>query len=281
MYWEQVSGHRDKKKGCYLLHLKKEEIQQHILSLLCCLRTGSQHLVVSLTWEISGGLGQHDNAVPGKYWRFSFPRGGQRRASVPWGSAVGLAEGRASVEPFWTLPKKATGTSKEFSPRETVTQTIKNLGPRGKGQPEPNTNTPGEPWSAVPSREGTDRFRDTPVRKWFSSQYLYYVLSMQNLHESTIHKKRTFLRTFYTVLIFQKNLWQKIGEETERRNKYAARSSGSSLLQHLLRLGLPDAMNECQLQPTVQNADSPSTAKSTRSRRLISQMRLSLQVKGL
>lgn len=156
---------------CYLLQLKKEETQGHILSLLCCLRAGSQHLVVSLTWEISGGLGQHDNTVPGKYWRFSFPRGGQRWASVPCGSAVGLAK----EEPAWSHSEFFLRRPREL-PKKSHQEKLWHRPSKNKGRGErvsqrQTQNTAGEPWSEVPSREGTDRFRDTPVRKWFSSQY--------------------------------------------------------------------------------------------------------------
>lgn len=132
LMWEQVSGHRDKKKGmCPSLQLKKEETQGHILSLLCCLRAGSQHLVVSLTWGNIRWSGAAWQRYLGSTEGFPFKSRSTMGRSVPCGSTVGLAKGTASVEPFWILPKKATRLPK-VSPRETVTQTIKKQGPRGK-----------------------------------------------------------------------------------------------------------------------------------------------------
>lgn len=106
----------------YFLPLEKEKHQGHVPSLLCCPRAGSHHLLVSLTREASGGLGQHDNSVSGKHLMASLSKGRSKMGEgSPWMSS---GSGRRKSQLGAVLNSSQEGHMVE-SPIDTVTQTIK------------------------------------------------------------------------------------------------------------------------------------------------------------
>lgn len=235
---------------------------------------------MSLTWDISGGLGRHDNAVPGKHRWFPSPKGGQRWASVPCGSAAGLAEGRASLERFWIFLRSPHG---RVTGRDCDTDHQKNKGWGESVSQREAQNTPGELWSADPSREGSAGFRDTPRRKWFSSEYLLGLKYAKPVWIHNTHRKNFPVDALHDSYISEQSL-----TEDRRRNRKEERSmlqeAGVPLCfvtYYILSLELIGAMNECSSHSPCPECRFLSIAKSTKGRGFISQMRLSLQLKGV
>lgn len=267
---------------CYLLHFKKEETQRHILSLLCCLRAGSQHLVVSLIWEISGG--RHGAARQCCTWEVpGFPF----QEEVKDGQVFPLGQQWVwqKEELAWSHSEFFLTTPQEL-PKKSHQGKLWHRPSKNKGQGEGSARDKHKTLQGAmvsSSQQGRHWWIQRQTHKkriqlWVSQLGLKYAKPAW-IHNT--QKKNFLVDLLYNSYISEESLTEDRRKNRKEETSIAARSCGSSLLQHLPRPELPDAMNECQLQPTVQNADSPSTAKSTRSRGFIPQMRLSLQVKGL